>query len=138
MKMFMNRGYAKIPTEIAKMKMSDGARSTLLILRAFSNSDGTRCFPSRNAIAKIRGCHIKTVDRSLKELKEMGLIDWQRGHKGLNNLYRFLFIGASVSRSEARGVCNKGASVGPHLEPLPKSNYIDEHGNDLGFIPDDS
>ncbi len=57
---------------------------TLLLSYAWYNAE---CFPGQNRLAEDLGWGIATVNRGLKELKRLNLIDWKRRGLGKTNIY---------------------------------------------------
>ena len=61
-----------------------------------------QCFPSRTTLAKNMGSSIKTVDRHLKKLEEVGLVvtteRFEKGEK-ITNLYQIMILEGVASQS---------------------------------------
>ena len=56
-------------------------------IASFANQDGN-CYPDRKQIASLVGVSTRTVDDQTKELRRIGLLDWQRGGPGRANRYQ--------------------------------------------------
>ncbi len=73
------------------------------------------CFPSRQTLANNAGCSVKSVDRALEVLIEIGVLSKSTrkyGEKNLTNIYQIL-IGGSVPQSlggvpQSLGVASEG------------------------------
>lgn len=73
---------ARLPKEV-----NASSRLVFLCLVDHYNQETGKCFPSRKRIAEKTGIAVRTVDRSLEKLREVGLISWKSGHTGKANWY---------------------------------------------------
>ena len=75
---FLTSPLIKTPTEIA----------VLLMLHFYKNSETGECFPSHELLMSSCKISKSTLIRSLNELRNRGLIDWEHG-KYNKNYYKF-------------------------------------------------
>lgn len=59
---------------IKRMEMSSGAKYLALTMATYADPDGTRVHPGVDLLAQDMAVSEKTVDRSLKVLRELGLV----------------------------------------------------------------
>jgi DNA-binding HxlR family transcriptional regulator len=59
---------------IRRMDMPSGAKYLALMLATYADQDGTRVHPGVELLARVMCVSEKTVDRSLKVLRELGLV----------------------------------------------------------------
>lgn len=79
--------HASMPAAlILDQRISDGARVTFAVLRAFAAGEPT-CAPSKRQLCRIRGCHAVTLLRHLQELSSSGFLTIEQP-PGKRSLYR--------------------------------------------------
>lgn len=97
----LRRGFTSIPNCVLfAPDLSMPAKCLYTILLAFAWQDN-ECWPGQGKLSEAAGCHINTVEKYLKELRDYGLISWKR--RGLNrpNIY-YIHNLAEVKRIQAR------------------------------------
>jgi len=83
----LKRGFTATPNIVLTAPgLSLGAKAFYSMLRMFA-WQRNECWPGQEKLAEAAGCHVNTVEKYLKELKNFGLISWKR--QGLNrpNIY---------------------------------------------------
>ncbi len=80
-------------------------QTVFLWICSYANDDG-RCFPSRSALAKKAGMSIRTVDKYIEQLVELGLLTKTiRLKKGTientSNLYQIMLLDAQPSENDS-------------------------------------
>ncbi len=83
----LRRGFTSIPNCVLfAPDLSMAAKCLYTILLSFAWQED-ECWPGQDRLAGAAGCHVNTVEKYLKELRDYGLISWKR--RGLNrpNIY---------------------------------------------------
>jgi len=84
------------------------AKGLYSILLMFAWQDN-ECWPGQARLAEAASCHINTIEKYLKELREYGLISWKR--QGLNrpNVY---YIGRkTLAKGGFTRACESGTTT---------------------------
>lgn len=66
-------------------------RLAVFVALSRSANRDNQCWPSYAAIQRATTLSRATVQRSLSDLKKLGVIDWDQGGSGRSNTYRFPF-----------------------------------------------
>lgn len=81
----LRHGFTSIPNKVLFASgLSMFAKCLYYILPSFAWQDN-ECWPGQNKLSKAAGCHVNTIEKYLKELRDYGLISWKR--QGLNLPY---------------------------------------------------
>jgi len=122
----------KASTWAWKQPVSDpGAKLVLLCLADHMNGQSGRCHPSVPTIAKMTGQSVRTVQRKLQLLTEIGLVRIERRSQGVEPLSN-----AYALAMEGRGWCHhdttwcqddSGVSVSPGGDTVGVSNEPEEN-----------
>lgn len=75
----------KLIKGIINCKIGANEKLVLFVLHFHRNEITKECYPSLNLIAKETGLSIKTVTRTLNNLKQIGLVVWTHDKNGRNN-----------------------------------------------------
>src|ERR687886_2788422 len=107
---------AGVPTE---------AIPTYCVLADYANNKSGLCWPKMATLAKTLGRSVRTVQRHLHLLKELGLIEFveRRRHKGRfsSYLYRVLHIVATTGHGDPVGSKRSNRGRTKQLRMTPKS-----------------
>ena len=81
--------FVKVSQGIFQLNMSSHAKILFMVLIGFKNNNSSGVHPSLSYLAKqINVKCRKSVMRCLKELRELGLIEWEQlAHNGANHYY---------------------------------------------------
>lgn len=119
-------GYRQMEAALLTPCPSPAAHKVLIVLGFHYNHRTARCFPSHERIGEIGQMNKRTVGRALEELKEAGLIAWDKGrrrgaHNGSNH-YRLLFwtearLAAARQRRNERAFDEGVAPTKPGTSP---------------------
>ena len=139
--------FSIVPEWILDAGLSDRAIRIYALIARYADNETLQAFPSRETLAKRANCHVKTVDRAIRQLVEVGAL--QKSHRIYGDAYRsnlytvrrippkrFLTtLETSVSPGRDNDVARLGTPVSPggdtdvaltitsELEPLePKPN----------------
>lgn len=73
------RGFAAVPSWLVEDESISGhAKITYLVLMSH-HSEGGDVFPSHARIATLAGISVSSVQRALRELRDLGVVDWEQG-----------------------------------------------------------
>lgn len=124
--------FSILPDWVIKSPVSDRAVRIYAVLAGFADSETLTAFPSRGLIAKLVNTSVKSVDRALRELLEIGAIESEKRIKDgvyQSSLYTIKRggVGTPVSPGRDTGDARVGTpvthrTITNELEPL---NYID-------------
>jgi len=81
--MKMKKKYSITPNNIWSLPISSNAKLVLIFLFKYRKA----CFPSRELISLSTGVSVRTVDRNIKELKNLGFVSWKQGKQHQSNVY---------------------------------------------------
>lgn len=104
--------FSIVPEWVLDADLSDRAIRIYSLIARYADNDTLQAFPSRDTLARRARCHVKSVDRAIKELVEAGALDKKhRKHDDAHysNLY-------TVRRIPPRGwspVTRVGTQVSP-------------------------
>jgi hypothetical protein len=96
--------FSIIPDWVLDAKISDRAVRIYGILARYADNETLVAFPKRETIASRAGCHVKSVDRAMQELVQIGAITKEHRKTGngyQSNLYTLKRVG--TQRSPSRG-----------------------------------
>jgi len=124
----MALGFASIPKVILKSpKVSMQGKTTYAQLMDYAwNGSG---FPGRDRLAEENGCHPNTVDKAIKELKELGLITVKRRGHQRTNLY--------IIEDITEDIIAKLEPAGMNITPLDDKGEDDDKKDDQPKKKDD-
>ena len=66
----------------------NSARGCLMALACFANADGTNAYPAQTTIAAVAGLSVRDVQRKMKRLEKLGLIERTKAEPGRAIVYR--------------------------------------------------
>lgn len=92
--------YARIPTWLWNHGLSANAISCYGALMCFADRF-MECYPSRETLAERMSTSTDTVDRAIKELKDLGALRVVRRGLGHSNYYQIEFFEENLSRTRA-------------------------------------
>jgi len=99
----LKQGFTQIPRTVLKasnLSMQAKTIYTLLLDYAWQKE---QCFPGQNRLAKDLGVHRNTVQKYLNELRNFGLVKWdRRGFKKTNIYYILSLEFLAVQKSDAQ------------------------------------
>ena len=75
------------------IQVPSSARFVLLVLARYASNDDDTCYPGIKRMSEMTGYCEKTVVRSIRLLRELGIIDVIRNPKGPNNTYTLHLTG---------------------------------------------
>jgi hypothetical protein len=139
--------FSIIPEWVIDADISDRAIRLYSILARYADNETLQAFPSRETLAKRAHCHIKSVDRGIQELIDIGAVlkaHRRNGESYQSNIYTLKRVGTAVSLgrdSRDQGVGtgeSPGRDTSVHLTrttELEPDNYIDAKKNATS-IPD--
>jgi hypothetical protein len=139
--------FSIIPEWVIDADISDRAIRLYSILARYADNETLQAFPSRETLAKRAHCHIKSVDRGIQELIDIGAVlkaHRRNGESYQSNIYTLKRVGTAVS--PGRDTPDQGVGTGEspgrdtsvHLTrttELEPDNYIDAKKNATS-IPD--
>lgn len=101
-------------------RLSHHARFVYQLLLMFSWLKGS-CFPGQNRLAQIMNVHRNSIRRYLHELKDFGLVTWQR--RGLNrtNMYYIEKL-SDIYAHEINQISDAPSIVHPDAQPVVTPN----------------
>lgn len=74
--------FALVPAWVLTSGVSDRAVRLYGLLALRADSDTGECWPSRATLAREAGCSPKSVDRALRELRDVGALSWHARFRG--------------------------------------------------------
>ena len=84
-------GFTQVPNFILENPdLSEGAKVVYSLFLRYA-WDNDFCFPGQQTLAKSMGRGVATVNRFVKELEKVGLIDITKRGQGRTNLYKIKF-----------------------------------------------
>ena len=133
--------FSIVPEWVLDAEISDRALRVYAVLARYADNDTLQAFPGRQTIADRVRCSVKSVDRALDELIEMGAIEKQ--HRVRDGVYKsslFTVIRVGVASGVTPGVGTRvtlggdtgDARVGTRVtnrtitSELEPNNYIDK------------
>ncbi|WP_070109936.1 helix-turn-helix domain-containing protein [Clostridium acetireducens] len=90
--------YTLMENKILNKKISSGAFKLYFILSSYCFGEKNICFPSQKYLAKKLDKSTRTVQRYTKELRECGLIEIEKGRRGINN-YKVMYFKKSIYKN---------------------------------------
>ena len=66
----------------------NSARGCLMALACFANADGSNAYPAHTTIAAVAGLSVRDVQRKMKRLEQLGLIERTKAEPGRAIVYR--------------------------------------------------
>jgi hypothetical protein len=141
--------FSIIPEWVLDAKISDRAIRLYSILARYADNETLQAFPSRETLAKRAHCHIKSVDRAIQELIDIGAVlkaHRRNGDSYQSNLYTLKRVGTQQSLGRDRAVQGVGTGESPgrdtsvHLTrttQLEPDNYIDKKTKRAQGVPED-
>ena len=133
--------FSIIPEWVIYADISDRAIRLYSILARYADNETLQAFPSRETLAKRAHCHIKSVDRAIQELIDIGAVlksHRRNGDSYQSNLYTLKRVGTAVSPGRDRSDQGVGTGESPgrdtsvHLTittELEPENYIEAKKN---------
>lgn len=86
----LKRGFTQLPNYVLRDKrLSFGARLAYAVLLSYAWQEDS-CFPGQDRMAKDLGTSRRSINSYLKELKDVGFIDWKRRGLTKTNVYYIL------------------------------------------------
>ena len=116
--------FSIVPEWVLDAEISDRALRVYAVLARYADNDTLQAFPGRQTIADRVRCSVKSVDRALDELIEMGAIEKQ--HRVRDGVYKsslFTVIRVGVAGDARVGTRVTNRTITSELEP---NNYIDK------------
>lgn len=71
---------------IQSEQLSAHAKALYVLLLTFADKLG-KCRPGKAKLAKMLCCGVRSISRSLRELKNLNIVSWDRGSTGIPNSY---------------------------------------------------
>ena len=88
----LKQGFSQIPRTVLKAKnLSMQAKTLYALLLDYAWQKGS-CFPGQNRLGKDLGVHRNTIQKYLLELRDFGLIKWDRRGFKQTNIYYILSL----------------------------------------------
>ena len=141
--------FSIIPEWVIDADISDRAIRLYSILARYADNETLQAFPSRETLAKRAHCHIKSVDRAIQELIDIGAVlkaHRRNGESYQSNLYTLKRVGTAVSPGRDRSDQGVGTGESPgrdtsvHLTrttELEPENYIETKTKRAQAVPAD-
>lgn len=141
--------FSIIPEWVLDADISDRAIRLYSILARYADNETLQAFPSRETLAKRANCHIKSVDRAIQELIDIGAVlkaHRRNGESYQSNLYTLKRVGTqqSLGRDKAVQGVGTGESLGGdtsvHLTittELEPENYSETKTKRAQSVPED-
>lgn len=79
------KDFYKIPKKIFKMEFNAQEKLVLIFLLTFY--DKGKIYPSKKTISLETGLSLRTIDRTIKSLKEKGFLTYIKGKRNISNRY---------------------------------------------------
>lgn len=108
--------FSIIPEWVIYADISDRAIRLYSILARYADNETLQAFPSRETLAKRAHCHIKSVDRAIQELIDIGAVlkaHRRNGESYQSNLYTLKRVGTAVSPGRDRSDQGVGTGESP-------------------------
>jgi len=108
--------FSIIPEWVIYADISDRAIRLYSILARYADNETLQAFPSRETLAKRAHCHIKSVDRAIQELIDIGAVlksHRRNGDSYQSNLYTLKRVGTAVSPGRDRSDQGVGTGESP-------------------------
>jgi hypothetical protein len=133
--------FSIVPQWLLETETSDRAIRVYALIAGYADSETLTAFPSRETLAKRANCHVKTIDRAIAELVEIGALTKQQRKNGdeySSNLYTIRRVPPQMSPPRDTGVAGVGTPVGlprdtdvpltrtTELEPVNKNQLTNE------------
>ncbi len=133
--------FSIVPQWLLEAETSDRAIRVYALIAGYADSETLTAFPSRETLAKRANCHVKTIDRAIAELVEIGALTKQQRKNGdeySSNLYTIRRVPPQMSPPRDTGVAGVGTPVGlprdtgvpltrtTELEPVNKNQLTNE------------
>ena len=83
----LERKFALVPEWVIDLKISNSAFRLYAILARYADYNTHRAFPSRETLAERMGASVKTVERAVAELQEVGAIKRENRGRYHSNIY---------------------------------------------------
>lgn len=135
---YQRNSFIILPNKNLLKGKSPYLQSIYLWICEHSDENGV-CFPSRITIAKEAGVDIKTVDRIIPELENMGILEKitrKEGAKNLSNIYQIMIVeDGGVAPDRRQGSPHQSPGVAPgavhELNPVLTQPNEEEPGGSL-------
>ena len=108
--------FSIIPEWVLDANISDRAIRLYSILARYADNETLQAFPSRETLAKRAHCHIKSVDRAIQELIDIGAVlkaHRRNGESYQSNLYTLKRVGTQQSLGRDKAVQGVGTGESP-------------------------
>ena len=108
--------FSIIPEWVLDAEISDRAIRLYSILARYADNDTLQAFPSRETLARRAHCHIKSVDRAIQELIDIGAVlkaHRRSGESYQSNLYTLKRVATAVSPGRDKAVQGVGTPQSP-------------------------
>jgi hypothetical protein len=107
--------FSIVPQWLLEAETSDRAIRVYALIAGYADSETLTAFPSRETLAKRAGCHVKTIDRAIAELVQIGALTKQQRKNGdeySSNLYTIRRVPPQMSPPRDTDVAGVGTPVG--------------------------
>jgi hypothetical protein len=107
--------FSIVPQWLLEAETSDRAIRVYALIAGYADSETLTAFPSRETLAKRAGCHVKTIDRAIAELVQIGALTKQQRKNGdeySSNLYTIRRVPRQMSPPRDTDVAGVGTPVG--------------------------
>ena len=108
--------FSIVPEWVLDADISDKAVRLYTILARYADNETLQAFPSRETLAERARCHVKSIDRAIQELAELGAIvktHRKAGNGFQSNVYTLLRVGTQMSPGRDTGDEGVGTPVSP-------------------------
>jgi hypothetical protein len=138
--------FSIIPEWVIYADISDRAIRLYSILARYADNETLQAFPSRETLAKRAHCHIKSVDRAIQELIDIGAVlksHRRNGDSYQSNLYTLKRVGTAVSPGRDRSDQGVGTGESPrrdtsvHLTRTTELEPENDSKNKAKSVPSD-
>jgi hypothetical protein len=122
--------FVVVPRSVARLDISDGALRLYVMLADYANGEG-RSWPSRGRLAADMRCSTDTVDRRVKELRDVGLLTVKGrtdGDRQTSNLWTVVTCHPQAARMRREG--RTGAALGGRVDAAPGTRSIGTNSRD--------
>jgi hypothetical protein len=123
--------FSIVPQWLLETSISDRAIRIYALIAGYADNETLTAFPSRETLAKRAGCHVKTVDRAIAELVELGAVSKTQRMNGdaySSNLYTLRRVAPHKSPPRDTHVQGVGTPVSPPRDttvPLTRTNELE-------------
>lgn len=127
--------FTPVSNNIIDMEMSDGAYRLYCLIQSYCYGEKMQCYPSQNTLAARLRKSVRTIQRYITELIELGLIKVKR-RGSTSNLYEVLNkISLKASAESAKIVKTiKEKCAGYKKQPKSNFNNFHQRNYDMGKL----